>query len=191
MDFWVIVATAFALSMDAFAVTAGISCGISRVFLSQALRLAFTFGGFQTLMAIMGFYAGSFLSAYIGIFDHWIAFGILLFLGIKMIKEAKEAESCEKEQEIDPTKGIPLLGLGIATSIDSLAVGAGFGIVGLSSIFFPATLIGIITFGMTGVGFYLGRILRLYLRKWAELAGGVALILIGLKILLEGLGVPL
>jgi putative Mn2+ efflux pump MntP len=70
-------------------------------------------------------------------------------------------------------------------------VGAGFGITGLKGIWVPAVLIGITTFSLTGVGFYFGRLLRAYLRKWAEMAGGIALILIGLKILLEGLGVPL
>lgn len=190
MEFWVIVMTAFALSMDAFAVTAGVSCGLSQVIVVQVLKLSFTFGGFQTAMAIIGYYIGSAFSSYIGIFDHWIAFGVLLFLGAKMIKDARGTESCEGQGGKDPTKGITLLSLGVATSLDSLAVGAGFGIVGLKDIFGPAFIIGIITLGMTATGFYLGRIVRVFLRKWAELAGGITLIAIGLKILIEGLLPP-
>ncbi|MFN3534725.1 MAG: manganese efflux pump MntP family protein, partial [Desulfatiglandales bacterium] len=133
-------------------------------------------------------YGGAALSEYIGIFDHWIAFGILLFLGIKMIKEAKEQKTCEDPKKDDPTKGLSLLVLAVATSIDSLAVGAGFGIIGLREIFLPAFIIGGITFAMTGAGFYLGRILRLYLKRLAELSGGIVLIFIGTKILAEGLG---
>lgn len=188
MELWLIFVTAVALSMDAFAVASSVACSLRTVYRTQAFRIAFHFGGFQTFMAVIGYYLGSYLANYIGIFDHWIAFGILLFLGIKMIKEARSNELCEDEDERDPTKGINMIGLSIATSIDSLAVGATFGIYGLKEIWPPAIIIGITTFFLTGVGFYFGRLMRIYLKQWAEMAGGMALILIGFKILLEGLG---
>jgi putative Mn2+ efflux pump MntP len=188
VELWLILVTAVALSMDAFAVASSVSCSLRVAYVMQAFRMAIHFGFFQTFMAAIGYYLGSAMSKYIGIFDHWIAFGILLFLGIKMIKEARSNESCEEDFQKDPTKGMNMIGLSIATSIDSLAVGASFGIYGLKEIWPPAIIIGITTFLFTAVGFYFGRILRLYLKKWAEMIGGIALIAIGLKILLEGLG---
>ncbi len=182
---YVIYVTALALAMDAFAVATSVSASLDRLGPRQVFRLSWHFGVFQSMMTLIGWLMGSALVSHIGIFDHWIAFGLLLFLGVKMIKESRDREGGKRYG--DPTKGWSLVGLSLATSMDALAVGAGFGILRVE-IWYPALVIGITALVLTSFGFYIGRVIKRTIGAYASLLGGIVLILIGLKILLEGLG---
>ena len=122
MDFITLVGTAFALAMDAFAVSVASGITLKNITFRQTFRLSWHFGIFQALMPIIGWSAGISIRSYIEHFDHWIAFGLLLIVGGNMIREAFHNEE-EKKQKKDPTKGTTLVMLSVATSIDALAVG--------------------------------------------------------------------
>lgn len=185
MDYFSVIMVAVALAMDAFSVS--ISCGmvISRPDSGHYFRLAFSFGFFQFIMPIIGYGAGFHLEKYICAFDHWIAFGLLLFIGLKMYHEAfqqKDEDACR-----DPSRGTRLLLLAIATSIDALAVGFSIGVLG-GAILFPSVIIGLVCALFSVIGVALGNHASRYVGRGGELIGGTMLILIGTKILLEHLG---
>ena len=155
MDFITLGGTAFALAMDAFAVSVASGITLKNITFRQTFRLSWHFGVFQALMPIIGWSAGISIRSYIEHFDHWIAFGLLLFVGGNMIREAFHNEE-DKKQKKDPTKGTTLVILSVATSIDALAVGLSLSMVNIS-IWFPAFIIGIVATTFTGIGLHLGK----------------------------------
>jgi putative Mn2+ efflux pump MntP len=176
---------AIGLAMDAFAVAIGAGCQLCQVTWKQTLRLAWHFGLFQAFMPILGWLAGLTLVKYIEPVDHWIAFGLLAFIGGKMIYEALKHQD-EEVDRCDPTKGWRLVMLSIATSIDALAVGLSLAVLGVS-IWWPALVIGVVAGVLTVVGLELGCRFGSLLGRRMEVVGGLILIGIGLKILLEHL----
>ncbi len=172
------------LSMDAFAVSLTSGFAINNLKIKHACTIAFAFGLFQAVMPLIGWLAGTTLKSYITSVDHWIAFGLLLFIGGKMIYEAHVIDEAEKNT--DPLNIVVLLTLAIATSIDALAVGITFAFLKVT-IFGPAVIIGMITFVICFAGVYIGKRFGSLFEKKMEIFGGIVLITIGLKILIEHL----
>jgi len=185
MDITSVLLIAVALAIDAFAVALATGVCLPEVSVKHTLRLALSFGFFQAGMNILGWATGLTFRILIEAFDHWLAFGLLLLVGGHMIREAlkNNDEDCPTS---DPTRGISLLMLSIATSIDSLAVGLSFAILKVS-VWYPALIIGIVAFLMTACGLHLGRLVRSASRLGhiAEIGGGVVLIGIGVRILVD------
>lgn len=186
MNFLLILAIALALAMDAFAVSIGLALNLKRATGGQAFRLAFHFGLFQFLMPVIGWAAGGSLIKYIEGYDHWAAFGLLLAVGGKMIFESFRREKEIEVKKSDPTRGISLFVLSVATSLDALAVGLSLAALHVA-IILPAVVIGIVAFAMTVIGIKIGPLLGKVIGKKAELLGGVILLLIGIKILADHL----
>lgn len=181
MDNTELILIAIALAMDAFAVSIATGVAIKSVSLRQTFRLSWHFGLFQGLMPIIGWLSGLHIRTYVETYAHWIAFVLLGYIGLKMIREAfDDDESSDK----DPTRGMTLVMLSVATSIDALAVGLSLSMLGLS-VWYPALIIGIVAFLFTASGMHLGATVSRarHLSKYAELLGGGVLIGIGLKIL--------
>ena len=176
---------AVGLSMDAFAVAVCKGLNMRRINYRHTFLIALFFGGFQALMPVIGWLLGTQFEKYITSFDHWIAFVLLAFIGGKMIYE-----SCGDEDECgcDTLSLRELTLLAIATSIDALAVGITFAFLGVS-IIGSASLIGVTTFVLSAVGVCIGNRFGSRWKSRAEFAGGVILVLIGVKILLEHLEV--
>jgi len=187
MSFVFILGIAVALAMDCFAITLGLACGARGLTMKQAARMAAYFGGFQFLMPVAGWFAGDRLLAVIKDFDHWVAFGLLALIGGRMIYESFEMSEEEKACRPDQTQGKRLLVLAVATSIDALAVGLSLGVI-RTSILYPAAVIGATSFALTLAGAKLGPVLGRIVGRRAELLGGLILIGIGVKILVELLG---
>lgn len=187
MTFFELFLIGIGLSMDAFAVSICKGLSMQKIDKKYTLCIGLFFGGFQALMPLTGYLLGSRFSGYIERFDHWIAFVLLALIGFNMIKESRE----EEEEEEKPYTGVnfkELLILAVATSIDALAVGVSFAFLGVHIA--PAvTLIGCTTFVLTLVGVWVGNLFGSRYKSRAELTGGIILILIGVKILLEHLGV--
>ena len=182
MDIFTIILIAVGLAMDAFAVSIAKGIVIERERRKSALTLAAFFGGFQMLMPAIGYFAGlSFRDVIMGI-DHWIAFGLLMIIGSKMIYDSTKKE----EKEDDSLKLHSLLILAIATSIDALMVGLSFAFL-QTSILEPILAIGIVTFSLSFVGFYFGCGLGRVFGNRIKIVGGIILIAIGLRILLQHL----
>ena len=186
MNFFEILLIAISMAMDAFAVCLGagaqkLSPGPRPVF-----RLAFHFGFFQFLMPVIGWFAGTTILRYISAYDHWVAFGLLAFVGIRMIRSGFDPEA--QPDRNDPSRGWTLVLLAFATSIDALAVGFSLGLVGVT-IWYPAVVIGLVTGLVSWLGIFLGNRLGQKFGKRMEIAGGVVLILIGLRIVLAHLGI--
>lgn len=177
---------AVGLSMDAFAVAICKGLKMQKLNYRQTALIAFFFGGFQALMPLIGWFLGSRFEAYITEFDHWIAFALLLIIGGNMIFEA--VKGGEEESESDKFSIKELFALAIATSIDALAVGITFAFL-KADIIMSVSIIGITTFLLSALGVFIGHRFGAKYKNRAEIAGGVILILIGLKILLEHLGV--
>ena len=176
---------AVGLGVDAFSVAIGIGASNNKKSWAPVLRLSLAFGLFQFVMPLIGWLAGSTVVDRIQSFDHWIAFALLVLVGGKMIREGFEKES--DEQKTDQTRGWPLFLLSIATSIDALAVGFSFSLL-KTALLFPAAIIGVVCFMMTAVGMIFGKgLARIFGRK-VEILGGMVLIVIGMKILIEHLG---
>jgi putative Mn2+ efflux pump MntP len=172
---------AVALAMDAFAVSIVAGTVISRVTPRHVFRLAFHFGLFQFLMPVVGWAAGTALAGWIDAWDHWVAFGLLVFIGAKMLVESRARK--HPDDIPDPTRGWMLVSLSVATSIDALAAGMSIALMGVD-ILMPALVIGIVTASLCTVGIFTGgRIGRRYGRA-AILLGGLVLIGIGLRILI-------
>jgi putative Mn2+ efflux pump MntP len=176
---------AVGLAMDAFAVAIGAGLQLCHVTRRQTFRLAWHFGLFQAFMPVLGWLAGLTLVDYIAPVDHWIAFGLLGFIGGKMIYEALRRPE-EDVDRCDPTKGWSLVMLSVATSIDALAVGLSLALLGID-IWYPALVIGIVAGALTVAGLELGTRFGALLGRRMEVVGGVILIGIGVKILLEHL----
>ncbi|MBW2636373.1 MAG: manganese efflux pump [Deltaproteobacteria bacterium] len=179
MGFLSVFLIAIGLGMDAFAVAIGTGVTIRKLSFGPVFRLSFHFGFFQFLMPVVGWLAGRTISGYIAGYDHWIAFGLLLFIGCKMIIDSFKKEEIDRS---DPTRGLTLIILSIATSIDALAVGLGLAFLN-TGILFPSIVIGIVAFVMMVFARVLGRLLG----RNVEIVGGIILIGIGIKILIEHL----
>ena len=176
---------AVGLSMDAFAVSICKGLGMKKINLKVAVVLGLFFGGFQAGMPVIGWALGSQFMSIIGPIDHWIAFVLLAFIGFNMIREARSDEENESNDRFDFKTMLPLA---VATSIDALAVGVTFAFLRVNIV--PAvSFIGCITFLLSAIGLKAGNIIGAKNRSRAEFAGGLVLILMGIKILLEHLGV--
>jgi len=173
-----------ALAVDAFAVALGAGVALDHIGWRRTFRLAWHFGFFQAAMNVAGWAGGFTVRHLIERYDHWVAFGLLAFVGLNMIREAL---SDHKEvQRTDPTRGWTLVMLSVATSIDSLAVGLSFAVLKIS-VLVPALIIGVTATLLTAVGLHLGNLLSSSSRLGAkvEIAGGLVLVAIGLRILHE------
>jgi putative Mn2+ efflux pump MntP len=184
MDAITLTGLALALAMDAFAVALGTGTVLSRLTGRHLFRLGFHFGLFQALMPIIGWLAGQTVVRHIEAWDHWIAFSLLAIIGGRMIYEA--CSDVEKPDDRDPTRGLSLVMLSVATSIDALAVGFSLSVIGVS-IWFPALIIGLVAGALTLAGMLIGQRSGDRWGAKVEIFGGCILIGIGLKILLEHL----
>ena len=182
---------AVALSLDAFAVSIASGICVSDLKFRHALRSSFSFGAFQFAMPLIGWILGGTFRSYIQGFDHWIAFGLLALVGGKMIKESFETKnpaSCSDEEKAKADIRDPkiLLLLSVATSIDALAVGLSYSVIH-APIVGPAAVIGAVTFFICLFGAEFGKRIGSRFERWADLAGGIVLIGLGLQILIEHL----
>ncbi len=172
---------ALGLAMDSFSVSIANGLATKTFKISKALTIALFFGLFQGLMPIFGWLAGEYIADYISAFDHWVAFALLTIIGVKMIYESIRNKPAKFLRAY--TLKVILV-LSIATSIDALAVGLSFSFLDIS-IFFPAIIIGVITFFLSFFGVYVGGKFGKVIKNRIEILGGLILIVIGLKILLE------
>ena len=186
MSFLDIFLIGVALSMDAFAVSVCKGLSVKEAGVKHVLTVGVYFGGFQALMPMLGFLLGYKFESFITNIDHWIAFVLLAIIGGNMIREALGKDEDDKEN--DDFSFRAMLPLAVATSIDALAVGISFAFLGVD-IVTAALLIGATTFVLSGAGIFVGNIFGSKYKSKAELAGGIVLILIGAKILLEHLGI--
>lgn len=192
MNFIALIFTAFALSMDAFAVSITKGMTIKNLKKSTALKMALTFGVFQGAMPLLGWALGISFESYIKSIDHWIAFILLGFIGFNMIKgffdDRKEENASELEfsatADVDDLSNKEIIMLAVATSIDALAVGISFAFLNVS-IIPAASIICIITFLVCVVGVFVGNKVGDIFNGYAELVGGIILILIGFNIFNE------
>jgi putative Mn2+ efflux pump MntP len=191
-----ILLVAVSLSMDAFAVSVSSAACSKHLTRYHMLRAAFAFGLFQFIMPLAGWFLGAAFSVYIKSFDHWIAFGILVFVGGKMLvevyeewKESPDACACptgEEEKKRDLTSKRIVFLLAVATSIDALAVGISFSVIGTPALL-PSAIIGLVTFAICSGGFFFGKKIGCILGRYAQLAGGLVLAAIGARILFSHL----
>ena len=181
MEIVSIIIIAIALAMDAFSVSICAGMYVAKPTFNYYFRLSFFFGFFQAIMPILGYFCGKYIEDYIKLFDHWVAFGLLLIIGLKMIHES--FESCEIPKR-DPSKGLTLLIFSIATSIDALAVGLSFGVLH-KPIIIPSIIIGVVCALFSIFGIFLGNKMKLFSKKRASMIGGLMLIAIGIKIIFE------
>ena len=179
-----IILIALALAMDAFAVS--VAVGTTGFLKSKRarFRISFHFGLFQFLMPILGWMAGSTISSYIENMDHWLALALLGYVGGKMIKESFDRGP--QKYRLNPSRGWSLILLSVATSIDALAVGLSLAFIG-ATIWSTAAIIGLITAALSLIGILLGKSVGGLISKRAELVGGLVLIFIGVKIVIEHL----
>ena len=180
---------AVGLSMDAFAVSVCKGLAMKKATIRAQVTCGAWFGGFQGLMPLIGFLLGTMFAEAIQFIDHWIAFGLLALIGINMLREAfsKECDCCCGEDTDLSVK--TMFVMAVATSIDALAVGISLAMAGNVNIWLAVGLIGAVTFLLSGVGVRIGNIFGSHFEKKAEATGGIILILLGLKILLEHLGI--
>jgi len=189
MSFVSIFLIAIGLGMDAFSVAVGTGFTAKRVDPGQLLRLSAGFGLFQFMMPILGWTAGRTVADLISRYDHWVAFALLAGVGAKMIFDsirANDDETGRQPETSDPTKGLSLLVLSVATSIDAFAVGLSFALLDVS-VMAASIIIGIVAFAMTAGGIFLGAHAGNKLGNKAGILGGLILIAIGLRILLKDL----
>ena len=193
MSFLELAILAIGLSMDAFAVSVCKGLSVKKVGLKEECIAGAWFGGFQALMPLIGFFLGKTFEKYITAFDHWVAFVLLGIIGANMIKEALEKE--EEEEDCgcgeNSMAAKKMFVMALATSIDALAVGITFAFLlkGTAELVFAIGMIGVTTFVLSGAGVRIGNLFGGRLKSKAELVGGIILILLGVKILLEHLGV--
>ena len=185
MTFFTVFAIALALAMDAFAVSVSAAATLPSVTWRHYFRLSFHFGLFQFLMPVIGWALGVSVRGYIETWDHWIAFAMLSLVGLNMLREAWFGEE-EEASSGDPTRGVQLVMLAVATSIDAMAVGLSFAMIGVS-VWGPATIIGLVCAVVTASGVKLGRLLGSsnLLGNKVSIVGALVLIGIGVKILHE------
>lgn len=178
------------LSMDAFAVAVCKGLCMKKLNYKHTLIIALFFGGFQALMPLLGFYLGTFFESYITKCDHWIAFLLLLYIGGKMLFDAIKESDDDIVLPMDAKLDIKeLVLMAVATSIDALAVGITFAFYINTKIFCNIAIIGITTFVLSFIGVAIGNKFGTKFKRKAEISGGIILMLIGLKILLEGIGI--
>ncbi len=182
--------TGIGLSMDAFAVAICKGLGMRKVNYRQMLLIALFFGGFQALMPLLGWLLGRQFEQYITSVDHWIAFALLVLIGANMLREARKGDDTTDAETVydAPLPLGQLLLMAIATSIDALAVGISFAFLGVN-IWLAIAIIGTTTFLISAAGVFIGNRFGNRYEKRATIAGGIILILLGVKILLEHLGV--
>ena len=180
---------AVGLSMDAFAVSVCKGLAMKKATVRAQVTCGAWFGGFQGLMPLIGFLLGTMFAEAIQFIDHWIAFGLLAIIGFNMLREAfsKECDCCCAEDADLSVK--TMFVMAVATSIDALAVGISLAMAGNVNIWLAVGLIGAVTFLLSGVGVRIGNSFGSRFEKKAEATGGIILILLGLKILLEHLGI--
>jgi len=181
MDFYIVLLIALGLAMDAFAVSLGVGTKGSILDKRSMFRLAFHFGVFQGLMTLLGWLAGSTIARWIEAFDHWIALGLLLFVGINMIRSGINEH--KESYETNPTRGSMMVLLSVATSIDALAVGLSFAFIH-TGIIMPAIVIALVAFTLSLLGLLFGYKLGVKFGKRMEIIGGMILIIIGIRILI-------
>ena len=195
MGFGELMLLAIGGSMDAFAVSICKGLAMKKATLKSGLTCGLWFGGFQALMPLIGFFLGTLFAEAIEAVDHWVAFVLLAIIGINMLKEAFEKQDCccceDADADLSPKT---MFVMAVATSIDALAVGislamAGLSIWGIDGIFAAVILIGLCTCAFCTAGVKIGNIFGGRFEKKAQIAGGVILILLGIKILLEHLGI--
>ena len=176
---------AVGLSMDAFAVAICKGLSVKKLSPKHAVVTGLYFGGFQGIMPLIGYFFGKYFKDIIINVDHWIAFILLGFIGFNMIKESRESA----EELNDSFNFKAMFPLAVATSIDALAVGVTFALILENGILSAISFIGVITFSFSCVGVCIGRVFGAKFKSKAEAFGGIVLILMGLKILLEHLGI--
>ena len=184
LEIWL---TALALAMDSFTVAIAAGLILKRVQLRHFITIAFFFGAFQALMPLLGWVGSVYFYNFIQHYDHWIAFAILVFLGIKMIREGIQGD---EEHSFDPTKLATVLVLSVGVSIDALAVGISFTCIGMDTlavITFPLIAIAIASFVMALGGCFIGSLVGNKLKFPVEPLGGAVLVILGIKILCEHL----
>ncbi len=184
MDAITLLGLAMALAMDAFAVALGTGAVLTRLTGRHLFRLGFHFGLFQALMPVIGWLAGQTIVQWVSAWDHWLAFSLLAMVGGRMIHEAFSTE--EKAEDRDPTRGLSLILLSIATSIDALAIGFSLSVIGVS-IWMPSLVIGLVAGVLTVIGMLLGGRIGDRWGSRVEIFGGLVLIAIGTRILVEHL----
>ena len=187
MDLVTLFLLAVGLSMDAFAVSICKGLAMKKISFKQAAIVGLWFGGFQALMPALGFLLGTTFASFVNVVADWIAFILLALIGGNMIKEALSGEEEEANDSLDFKT---MLLLAVATSIDAFAVGVSFAFMEIGSLIIPAVLfIGVITFVLSMVGGKVGNVFGTKYKSKAELAGGIILILLGVKIILEHFGI--
>ena len=183
---------ALGVSMDAFAVSICKGLCMKKATMKASCTCGLWFGGFQAIMPLIGFLLGALFAQAIQAVDHWVAFGLLGLIGFNMLKEAfdkgTDVDACPVDGEVDLSVKTMFV-MAVATSIDALAVGISLAMAGNVNIIMAVSLIGLFTFGMSAAGVQIGNVFGSRFEKKAQLAGGVILILLGCKILLEHLGV--
>ncbi len=182
MAFVEIMFIAVGLAMDAFAVCLG--AGTTRFIDGPrpVFRLSFHFGLFQALMPVLGWLAGAFVAQYISAWDHWIAFGLLAFVGVRMVRSGLDTSG--ECHETDPSRGSTLIMLAVATSIDAFAVGLTLAMLEVN-ILYPAIVIGVVCAALSVLGLALGHRLGCAFGKRMEVVGGLILVLIGLRVVIS------
>ena len=190
MGFGELFLLAVGVSMDAFAVSICKGLATRKAGLREMGTCGVWFGGFQALMPLIGFFLGTLFATAIEAFDHWVAFGLLALIGGNMLKEALGKEDCDCCEDENGDFGFKtMFVMAIATSIDALAIGVSMALAGNVNIWIAITLIGITTCVTSALGVKIGNVFGSKFKKKAEAAGGIILILLGLNILLEHLGV--
>ncbi|MCP4262482.1 MAG: manganese efflux pump [Planctomycetes bacterium] len=184
MHLFTIIVVAIGLAIDAFAVSIVSGGAYKQLHVKHAVRMALFFGAFQAIMPLIGFMAGLSVKEYIESYDHWIAFGLLSAVGGKMIYEAFKMRSID--EKFDPSNIFILLILSIATSIDALAIGITLSLI-TNSIIFAVIIIGLVTFVLSYLGVYIGKRYGHFFENKIEAIGGLVLIGLGIKILIEHL----
>ncbi len=186
VTFFTVFAIALALAMDAFAVSVSAAASLPSVTWRHYFRFSFHFGLFQFLMPVIGWALGLSVRGYIEAWDHWIAFALLSLVGLNMLREAFFGEEEQAHASGDPSRGVQLVMLAVATSIDAMAVGLSFAMIGVS-VWGPAVIIGLVCAAVTAAGVKLGRIIggSDILGNKVSVLGALVLIGIGVKILYE------
>ncbi|HSV42987.1 MAG TPA: manganese efflux pump MntP family protein [Candidatus Bathyarchaeia archaeon] len=182
MGWWAVFLIAVGLAMDAFAISIATGIALDRGHVRNALRMGASFGFFQMMMPVLGWSLGRTVVGWVEHIDHWVAFGILVVIGGKMIYEAFQLEKAERAE--DRVSWMKLFGLSIATSIDAFAVGIGLAFLKVD-IFWPVVVIGVVTFGMSFAGVFIGNHVGHLFEKKIEILGGLILILLGIAILMK------
>lgn len=186
MDLIEILLISLGLAMDAFAVS--ICAGTNKLTRGKrpTFRLSFHFGLFQFMMPVIGWFLGSGIQKYIEAYDHWIVLGLLSFVGINMIKSGLEKNTDVEKSDL--SKGMKLIMVSVATSLDALAIGIGFAVLN-TNILYPSIIIGVVTACLSVIGVQVGNKLGVKFGKKMEIIGGIILILIGIRILLEHIAI--